>query len=121
MKINKPKDDARYSWTNHVVDKMNQYQLSPQMVKRVIRSPRRVEAGVAPRTTAVMQTRGNKRKTEIWVMYTPAKRESSKFKAQNSKLGKIKIISAWRYPGVSPVRGAIPIPPDIMEELEKIT
>jgi len=27
------------------------------------------------------------------------------------------IITAWRYPGVSPVRDQIPIPRDIIEEL----
>jgi len=29
------------------------------------------------------------------------------------------VISAWRYPGVSPVGKQIPIPADILEELKK--
>jgi len=41
----------------------------------------------------------------------------SKIKSQKSK---IRIITAWKYPGKSPVRGPIPIPPDILEELSKI-
>ncbi len=111
MKIQKPKDDDRFTWTNHVVDKMQQYQLSPQMVKRVIRNPARMEEGVAPGTVAVMQSRGKKQVTEIWAMYQDIK---------NRGLAKKRIITAWRYPGVSPVREEVPIPLDIREELADI-
>ena len=66
---------------------------------------------------------------EIWVMYQ-TKNQKSKNKAitQNLKLKelqdkinsnkKITIISAWRYPGVSPKKN--PIPEEIMRELEEI-
>jgi hypothetical protein len=130
MNISKPKDDEKYSWTNHVAEKMKHYQLSVQLVKRIIRNPKRMEEGVAPGTVAVMQPRGKKQVTEIWVMYIPAKRKSSKSKVQDSKdkvglsasprQARIRVISAWRYPGVSPVREKIPIPEDILEELEDI-
>ena len=30
---------------------------------------------------------------------------------------KIRVITAWRYPGKSPIRGPIPIPEEILEEL----
>lgn len=103
---------------------MHYYGLSEQRIKRVIRAPKRVEEGVAPNTVAVMQTQGKGPKSlhersdrtsgkkwsqEIWVMW----------QWSSSKKQKRKIISAWRYPGVSPERGPIPIPEDILEELTK--
>lgn len=90
-----------------------------------MRSPKRSEKGIAPGTIAVMQSAGTtKRPYEIWVMYQYAKRgtrsvkrkDDPSFKLQDSR--KI-IITAWRYPGVSPVRDEIPIPLDILEELKK--
>ena len=46
-------------------------------------------------------------KQEVWVMYTG--------------IGtKKKIISAWRYPGVSPLGRKIPIPDEILQELENM-
>ncbi len=48
---------------------------------------------------------------EIWLMYKDVK---------NVSLGPIrKIISAWRYPGISKPGEEIPIPEDIRRELEK--
>ncbi len=68
---------------------------------------------------------------EIWVMYQiklKAKSGKLKVKMENSKLQKLQdkinsskqltIISAWRYPGVSPKNN--PIPEEIMRELEEI-
>lgn len=66
---------------------------------------------------------------EIWVMYqTKNQKIKNKVTTQNSKLKelqnkinsnkKITIISAWRYPGVSPKKN--PIPEEIMRELEEI-
>lgn len=100
------KKDPKYHWTNHVIRKMTFYGLSPDRVKRIIRNPKRVEDGIAENTVAVMQSGTNKNKpSEVWTMY---QRKGSK---------KI-VISAWRYPGVSPVGKAIPIPADILEELK---
>ena len=95
----------RISWTKHVKEKMRQYQLSEKRLKRVLRNPERKEIGVAPGTIAIMQSTGTKKHpTEIWLMY------------QN--VGKRKrIITAWRYPGVSPVREPPPVPEDILEDL----
>lgn len=100
--------------------KMAFYGLSPDRVKRVIRSPERSENGIAPNTIAVMQSAGNgKGHYEVWVMYAGVKSQvkSSKLKVL-SPTRKI-IITAWRYPGTSPVRDAIPIPANIVEELRK--
>ena len=90
------------------------YGLSADRVKRVIRSPKRMEEGIVSDTLAAMQPRAATtslrgrpaRKEEIWVMYA-------------NKGSKKVIITAWRYPGVSPVREEIPIPADILEELKK--
>ncbi len=90
------------------MEKMRFYGLSENRVKRVLRNPDRKEEGIAPNTLAVMQGTGTKKHpTEIWLMF------------QN--IGKkIKIISAWRYPAISPKGKEIPIPRDILEELERI-
>lgn len=106
-RFNLPKDDKKYSWTRHVMGKMQYYRLSESVVKRIIRAPKRVEKGVAKDTIACMQSAGSKKKQELWVMY--------------QQKGKRKhIITAWRYPGVSPVRDQIPIPQDILEELKNL-
>lgn len=93
------------SWTNHSKRKMKYYRLSENRVKRVLNNPRRKEMGVASGTIAVMQPTSSKHSSEIWAMY------------QNLKKGKIRIITAWRYPGKSPIRGPLPIPEEILEEL----
>ena len=87
----------------------------------MIRNPKRVEDGVAENTVAVMsappgrdlaqkggqpKNRNLHSKSEIWVMYQ--KRGAKKV-----------IISAWRYPGISPIGKQIPIPQDILEELKE--
>lgn len=130
MRVQLPKSDAKYHWTNHVAGKMVYYGLSADRVKRVIRSPYRSEKGIAPNTIAVMQPGKTTSaslgkpaiwKEEIWVMYAtakPSKFKDDKFK--NLNIPKKVIITAWRYPGKSPVREAIPIPNDILEELKNI-
>lgn len=78
---------------------MNFYRLSPARVRRVLNAPRRVEEGVAPKTVAMMQPASLKRSTagreawtqEIWVMI-------------QDRGGHRKVISAWRYPGVTKPR-----------------
>lgn len=95
-------------WTEHAKGKMRFYGISEQMVKKVLREPKRLEKGVAPGTNAAMLPYGKPPKGrkqpyrgEVWVMFK-----------------KLKIISVWRYPGVSPMRGEIPVPPDIQKELQ---
>lgn len=108
-----PKDDRYFSWTSHVKGKMIQYRLSEQKIKTVMKNPDRKEEGIAPNTSAMMKRNDTpKRKEEIWAMY----QKKSKVKGQMSKV----IISAWRYPGISPKGKEIPIPEDILEELEGI-
>jgi len=109
-------------WTEHSLIKMRQYRLSESRVKRVLRFPKRLEVGVAPDTVAGMQPAGSKKHPyEIWVMWTTKiKNEKSKIKNtdQNLKYGRFKnkeiiIVSAWKYPGVSPVHEPPPIPEDV--------
>lgn len=115
MNFKFPKNDGKYHWTNHVMGKMVFYGLSPERIKRIIRNPARSEKGIAPDTIAVMQPnkilssfRGKPSswKEEIWTMY--ARRGQKKI-----------IITAWRYPGKSPVREAVPIPAEILAELRE--
>ena len=119
-----PKNSDKYQWTTHSIYKMQQYGLSEQKVRNVIRSPWRKEEGIVKNTVAVMQpvnpkNINNKKvwKQEIWVMFQ--KVQSSKFKVQSLLRNKqIKIISAWRYPGVSPERN--PIPEEILREIANL-
>jgi len=108
MRFISPKNTEKIIWTKHSLEKMRFYNLSENRLKRVLRNSDRKEEGIAPETLAIMQRTGTKKHpTEIWLMY------------QN--IGKkIKIISAWRYPGISPKDKEIPIPQDILEELNKI-
>ena len=118
MQFKEPKNTDRISWTKHSIEKMKFYGLSPQRVLRVLKNSERREQAVVPGCAACMQTVGAKRKTEIWMMYR------DQLKTENQKLktggGHKKIITAWRYPGVSPVRDKIPIPEDILNEINEI-
>ena len=133
MKFNFPKNDSKYHWTQHCVRKMMFYGLTADRVKRVLRNPKRRETGVAENTIAVMMPAGTKKRpSEIWVMYSLSSKASTLSERSESKgesldkLGTIGqmtnrkiIISAWRYPGVSPVGKQIPIPADILAELTR--
>lgn len=88
-----------FYWTIHSKNKMNFYKLSEQRVRRVLHSPYRIEEGIAPKTLAYMQPISlktkNKKKiwsSEIWVMVQEINKNKSKI---------VKIISAWRYPGMT--------------------
>lgn len=101
-------ENSLFVWTQHSQAKIKQYMLSESRVKRVIRNPQRVEKGIAPDTLASMQKAGSKKHPyEIWTMYVIDK----------SKTRKIRVISAWKYPGVTQPGDPIPIPPDIFEEI----
>ncbi len=95
----------KFHWTCHSKEKMRYYNLSESRLKRVLRHPSRVETGVAENTLAAMQMAGSKKYPfEIWLMYQIKNNET-------------RIISAWRYPGVSQPGGKVPIPEDILVEL----
>ena len=110
-----PKNDSKYSWTNHSVRKMSYYRLSPSRVKRIVRAPFRTEEGIVEGTIAAMQKAGTATKpSELWVMYK-IEGSRSKLRIDPKKL----IITAWRYPGVSKIRSKAPIPSDILNELKE--
>ncbi|MCL5016483.1 MAG: hypothetical protein M1312_02655 [Patescibacteria group bacterium] len=98
-------------WTAHARDKMRYYKLSESRIKRVLNYPKRVEEGIAENTVAMMQSGGTgKNPYEIWIMVQESKPKSARSKTAKEKdivkrLGlkekMIKIISAWRYPGVT--------------------
>lgn len=105
-------------WTSHSKIKMRQYRFSEKRVLQILRRPNRKEEGIAPKTIAAMQITGTKKNpTEVWMMY---KTVSMKLRSQNEKLKIIKIVSAWRYPGRTPVGQRPIVPEDTLEELEKI-
>lgn len=99
-------------WTEHAQLKMKQYGLSKSKVLQLLRAPERTEQGIAENTMAVMQTNklfsrsvAKRPAGEVWLMYTD----------QNDLR---KIISAWRYPGISKPGENIPIPDEIKQELQ---
>ncbi|MBL7155990.1 MAG: hypothetical protein ISS87_00060 [Candidatus Pacebacteria bacterium] len=112
MYFKEPKNTDEIFWTEHAKEKMKFYYLSESRLKRILRSPEREERGIAPRTVAVMQSTKSKNPTEIWLMYQIASRKIK------NKIKKIKIISAWRYPGKSPI-GMPPIPEEVIKILEQ--
>ena len=113
---------GQYQFTLHAQFKMQQYGLSEQKVRNVIRNPKRREVGIVLKTVAVMQPVSVKKidgketwKQEVWVMFV-VKNQEQKNGIQNFTQQSLRIISAWRYPGVSPKRN--PIPEEILRELE---
>ena len=126
MQLKTPKNSDKYFWTTHSVFKMRQYGLSEQKVRSVIRNFDRKEEGIVKNTIAVMQpvspkiVDGKKTwKKELWVMYqSKGKKQKLKVKDNLIKNNQIKIISTWRYPGISPERD--PIPEEILQELSEL-
>ena len=86
------------------------YKLSEQRVARVMHSPKRIEEGVAPKTVAMMQPASIKtaaRPTFAKKVDATSKKEtwSQEIWVMVQDLGKQrKIISAWRYPGITKPR-----------------
>ena len=121
------RSEEKYLWTGHSRFKMRQYRLTESRVKRIIRHPVRVEKGILEGAVACMQPAAGGRYSEIWTMYTPiGGRRNPKSPAcqsagrqiPNSKQRKIKIITAWRYPGRSPARD--PVPAEILKEIRRL-
>jgi hypothetical protein len=106
MRYQEPKNTKEIYWTKHIKEKMRYYGLAEGRLRRILKSPQRREKGIASGTIALMQPAGTKRPSEIWLMYQQAGQKK-------------KMISAWRYPGISPKGEPIPIPEDILEELRK--
>jgi len=93
---------------------MRFYGLSEARVKRVINSPKRIEEGIAPKTIAMMQSAGSKKHPyEIWVMIQK-KRQGTGNKRQEVT----KVVSAWRYPGIT--KPGDLLPEEILRELKLI-
>lgn len=104
-------------WTDHSKIKMRQYGLSVSKLLQILRKPERKEKGIVDGTTAVMKTNKvfslskskiKKAPGEIWLMYKDVKQGGENIR---------KIISAWRYPGISKPGETIPVPEDIFKEL----
>ncbi len=104
---------------------MKQYGLSKSKLSNILRKPERKEQGIVPGTTAVMRTnkvlfkqkqitvagawqKPQRAPGEVWLMYKDVKKDEGPIR---------RIISAWRYPGVSKPGEEIPIPQDIRDEL----
>lgn len=110
-------------FTTHAKYKMAFYGLSESRVRRTLKSPLRVEEGIAERTGACMQPTSYKFKNgkkswsqEIWVMFATEgrKRTNDQRRIINNSL---RIISAWRYPGVTKPRA--PLPDTIRTEIDE--
>jgi hypothetical protein len=110
------KGKEKIVWTNHVKEKMKYYRLSEKRVLNILRRPGRKEKGIAEGTVAAMQATGTKKNpTEVWMMYQSVLRT-----IKGQKFKKLKIISAWRYPGITPVGQRPALPEDTASELKEI-
>jgi len=106
MYFKEPENNSRFYWTRHIKEKMKYYGIGEGRLRRILKTPQRREKGIALNTIALMQSAGTKKPSEIWLMYQQVGQKK-------------KMISAWRYPGISPIGESIPIPEDIIEELRK--
>jgi len=94
------------------------------MVIKIFRNPDRYEEGIATDTIASMKVKKNNSKnkpkeTEVWLMYkinNPLRRKPTDKKTKS----KILMISTWIYPGRTKKGDSIPIPEEILAELETI-
>lgn len=121
---------SKYEFTNHAKFKMRHYGMTESRVQRIIRYPDRTEEAVLGGAVAAMQKTGNKKDKEMWVMYIVQKSKIKKQKAKLKKTGRaeiasftlpekrIRIITAWRYPGKSSARN--PVPQEIINEIKNI-
>lgn len=109
--------DGKYIWTNHAQMKLRHYRLTEARIKRVIRYPSRIEESIVEGAVACMQPSEGKQYSEIWAMYVliKSKDKSQKIKAIGTKM---KIITAWRYPGKSPERD--PVPANVLREIKTL-
>jgi len=122
-------------WTEHSKIKMKQYGLSVSKLLNILYRPERKEKAIVPGLVAVMKTNKKPVKTkvlfkekttmwkptkspgEIWLMYKDATlRRGSGQENQGEKIRKI--ISAWRYPGITKPGQEPPIPEDTLLELK---
>lgn len=113
MQFKIPKNTRYLAWTRHIARKMMFYGLSAAKVKSVLSRYDRKEDGIAPNTIAVMKSSGSKKNPqEIWVMY-----QDKEIIQDGIKNTRRIVITAWRCPGVSKPREALPIPEGVLEEL----
>ena len=135
---------STYIWTKHAQAKMAFYRISPSRIRRIIKSPVRIEEGIAPNTVAFMQPVSYKTKDglrtwsqEYWVMAVTGKPvkvnpfgrpriDAERSRSIKSKTlrrivqtsgSKVKIISAWRYPGKT--RPGASLPDEILSEVHE--
>jgi len=114
MFIKLKKFEGEIIWTKHAEKKMKYYRFSRKRVLKILKNPDRTEEGIAPETIASMQITGSKKHPkEVWVMYQIEKAKGKRKKA------KLKIISAWRYPGRTPEGQRPLIPTEVIEDLLK--
>lgn len=116
---------------------MAYYRISPSRVRRIIKSPERIEEGIAPNTVAFMQPVSYKTKNgirswnnEYWVMVVTRNTTNDRQQTTNNKGLKtlngrkplvvgsqLKIISAWRYPGMT--KPGASLPQEILNEVSE--
>ena len=84
----------------------------------MIRHPRRIEEGILEGAVACMSPADGKNYSEIWTMYVVSKKQNDGASSFSVSSSKIKVITAWRYPGKSPERD--PVPEEVLREVWKL-
>jgi hypothetical protein len=113
------KQSQQIFWTQHAQRKLIFYKLSKQRILRIINYPQRVEEGIAHGTIAMMQRAGTKKNPyEIWVMLIILEKSRNKKQAEINNFSNscinLKIISAWKYPGITKPQSQLTI--DILRQ-----
>ncbi|MBM3206210.1 MAG: hypothetical protein FJZ43_01125 [Candidatus Staskawiczbacteria bacterium] len=112
--------NKKIHWTEHSKIKMRQYGLSKTKLINLIYKPERKEEGIVPGTVAVMKTNKvffTKKKIAIKNDFKPQKSPGEIWLMFRDTKDQRKVISAWRYPGVTKAGDQIPIPKDIAEDI----
>lgn len=123
-------------WTQHSIVKMKQYGISKSKVLNLLHKPERTEQGFVPGTMGMMKTnklfnnitfkKNLRLDLKVKTKWQPAFAKASA--CQRKAPGEIwlmykdtvdqrKIISVWRYPGVSKPGEEMPLPDDLKIEI----
>lgn len=107
--ISPPKDSNRFIWTQHIKKKMIFYSISASQIRSILRKADRTEESIVPGLFASMKKNHKKnKKEELWLMYLILENQNSK---------KIKLISVWRYPGITEKGKELQIPEDVLFDI----
>ena len=107
-----PKDSDRLVWTQHIKRKMLFYGISASQIRSILRKADRIEKSIVKGLFVSMKENHKKnRQEELWLMYQVF---------VVAGLSKIKLISVWRYPGITEKGEEIKIPEEVLLDISAV-